>query len=179
MNYQAVSQSLLACFRLYYINSRNRKATALFILTLVASTSFAQSLQTEVEIMQDAFGLEKKVAVADFMMLEDDAEDFWEIYDDYEIERKELGKARIKIIADYAESYPNISDEQILELFKRRKALSKSMDKLQDTYFKRMVKEIGASKAAQFWQLESYFDAIIQAEVYSRIPFIGENLEGN
>ena len=149
------------------------------ILAVVAYTSFAQSAQTEVEIIQEAFGLDKKVAVANFMELGEDAESFWKIYDEYEAERKELGKERIKVIADYAKSYPTISDEEILALFKRTKAFKKSFAKLQQTYFNKMKKEVGVSKAAQFWQLESYFNAMIQAEIYSQIPFIGENLDDN
>ena len=149
------------------------------ILAVVAYTSFAQSAQTEVEIIQEAFGLDKKVAVASFMELGEDAESFWKIYDEYEAERKELGKERIKVIADYAKSYPTISDEEILALFKRTKAFKKSFAKLQQTYFNKMKKEVGVSKAAQFWQLESYFNAMIQAEIYSQIPFIGENLDDN
>jgi hypothetical protein len=149
------------------------------ILTVATSSSFAQSAQTELEIIQDAFGLEKKVAVANFMELGESAERFWEIYDEYEAERKELGKERIQVIADYAESYPTISDEEIRSLFKRTKAFKRSFAKLQKTYFNRMSKEVGTSQAAQFWQLESYFNAMIQAEIYSQIPFIGENLNGN
>jgi len=149
------------------------------ILIVVANPAITQSVQTEVEIIQEAFGLEKKVAVANFMELGETADSFWKIYDEYEAERKELGSNRIKIIADYAKSYPTISDEEILELFKRTKAFKKSFAKLQQTYFNRMRKEVGTSKAAQFWQLESYFNAMIQAEIYSQIPFIGENLKEN
>jgi len=149
------------------------------ILIVVVNTAFAQSAQTEVEIIQEAFGLDKKVAVANFMELGEDAESFWKIYDEYEAERKELGMNRIKVIADYAKSYPTISDEEILSLFKRTKAFKKSFAKLQQTYFNKMKKEVGVSKAAQFWQLESYFNAMIQAEIYSLIPFIGENLDEN
>ncbi len=150
--------------------------TALF-LTMVAYSSFAQSAQTEVEIVQEAFGLEKKVAVANFMDLGDDAESFWNLYDEYEAERKKLGKSRIKVIEEYAKNYPDISDEKILELFKQATEIKKSFDKLEKTYFDRMRKEVGVNKAAQFWQLESYFNSMIQANIYSRIPFIGENLE--
>lgn len=149
------------------------------VLAVVACTSFAQSAQTELEIIQEVFGLDKKVAVANFMELGEDAGSFWKIYDEYEAERKELGADRINVIADYAKSYPTISDEEIQALFKRTKAFKKSFAKLQQTYFNKMKKAVGVSKAAQFWQLESYFNAMIQAEIYSLIPFIGENLEEN
>jgi hypothetical protein len=150
-----------------------------FILIIAASSLFAQSYQTEVEILQAAFGLEKKVAVANFMNLDDSAEGFWKIYDEYEAKRKELGKERINIIAAYAKSYPTISDEEISALFKKTQGVKKSFDKLQNTYFKQMSKAVGVSKAAQFWQLESYFNAMILADIYSQIPFIGENIKDN
>jgi len=149
------------------------------ILASAATQALAQNLQTEVEIIQEAVGLEKKVAVADFMNLNEDAKAFWELYDEYEMERKKLGKERIEIIMDYAESYPNIADDKILDLYQRTQQLRRTSSKLQDTYFKRMTKEIGVSEAAQFWQMENYFNAMIQAEIYSQIPFIGDNLQGN
>jgi len=144
------------------------------ILAVVAYASFAQSAQTEVEIIQEAFGLEKKVAIANFMDLGEDAESFWGIYDEYEAERKKLGNDRIKVIEEYAANYPNIPDEKILELFKKTTQVKKSFAKLQETYFNKMKKEVGVGKAAQFWQLENYFNSMIQARIYSQLPFIGE-----
>jgi len=145
------------------------------LLMLLASSSFAQSNQTEVKIFQEAFGLEKKAAIANFMKLDESAAAFWKIYDEYEFERKKIGSERIEIISDYAKNYTNLSEEKILELYKRTQAVKKSFDKLQTTYFKKMKREIGTSKAAQFWQLEGYFNSLIQANIYTQIPFIGEN----
>lgn len=152
---------------------------AAFALTLVSTAAFAQSYKTEVEILQEELGLEKKVAVADFIELGENADTFWKIYDEYEVERKELGKERIDVIVDYAQSFQDISDEEIIALFKRSNKVKKSFDKLQNTYFNRMRKEVGVSQAAQFTQIESYFNAIVEANIYSQIPFIGEQLEGN
>ena len=146
-------------------------------LMLAASSAFGQSNKSEVEIIQGIFGLEKKAAVANFMNIGEAEDGFWKIYDQYEEERKKLGKERIQIVTDYATSYPNLSDDKILELFKRTESFKKSFDKLQVTYFKQMKKEVGLSKAAQFWQLEGYFNSIIQANIYTQIPFIGENIK--
>lgn len=63
----------------------------------------------------------------DFIELSDNADAFWKIYDEYETERKELGKERIEIIVDYAQSF-----EEIIALFKRSNTVKKSM---QNTYF--------------------------------------------
>ena len=43
-----------------------RTLATFLISTLAAYSSLAQSTKTEVEIIQEAFGLEKKVAVANF-----------------------------------------------------------------------------------------------------------------
>jgi len=161
-----------------YLPTLKKLITSL-VLVVLANTAFTQSIQTEIEIIQEAFGLDKKLAVANFMELGENAQSFWKLYDEYEAERKELGANRINIIADYARSYPTISDEKIEDLFKRTQAFKKSYAKLQKSYFKRMKKEVGVSVAAQFWQLESFFNAMIQAEIYTQIPFIGENLNGN
>lgn len=176
MNYRALLKSICTFFT---ATTYLKPLVCLLILALTTASVVAQSLQTEVEIIQEAVGLEKKVAVANFMELDDSAESFWTIYDEYEAERKKLGKDRIKIIVDYAQSYPRISEEEIMALYKRTTTLKKSFDKLQKTYFNRMKKAVGVSKAAQFWQMENYFNAMVQAEIYSQIPFIGEHLEGN
>jgi len=179
MNYLIKLKLFVSLSQLHQASRFVLRKFAFFILILAVSTSFAQTDQTEVEIFQEAVGYEKKVAVANFMQLGDNAEAFWNIYDEYEMERKKLGKDRIKIISDYAESYPDISDEEILTLFDRTSSLKKSFAKMQKTYFNRMKKDVGVSQAAQFWQMENYFNAMVQAEIYSRIPFIGDNLEGN
>lgn len=159
------------------LRSKRKHTLLILFLMLMGISSFGQSFQSEVEIFQEAFGLEKKVAVANFINLGESAEGFWKIYDAYEVERKMLGKERIQIIEDYAKSYPNISDEKILDLFKRTQSVKKSFDNLQSTYFNKMKKEVGISKAAQFVQIENYFNAIIQADIYTQIPFIGEKID--
>ena len=52
--------------RIFYTktNPTSLRLLATVFLILIVSSSFAQSYQSEVEIIQEAFGLEKKVAVA-------------------------------------------------------------------------------------------------------------------
>ncbi len=104
---------------------------AAFVFTFISASAFAQSYKTEVEILQEEIGLEKKVAVADFIELGDNADTFWKIYDEYEMERKELGKERIEIIIDYAQSFEDVTDEEIVALFKRSNKVKNSLESLQ------------------------------------------------
>lgn len=147
-------------------------------LTLTSIQSFAQSAQIEMEIIQEAFGLDKKMAIASFMKLGEKEANFWELYDAYEAERKELGKKRIDVIVAYANSYPSISDEEILDLYERSESIKKSFAELQDNYFQKMKEQVGVRQAAQFWQLENYFNVVVQANIYSQLPFI-QNEDGD
>ena len=155
------------------LNSLSTLFFAGLIFTLAPLSSFSQSAQTEMEIIQDAFGLDKKMAVATFMKLGDEAADFWDIYDAYENERKEIGKKRIEVIVQYANSYPAISNEEILDLYEKTEDIKKANAELLDSYFKKMKEEVGLQQAAQFWHLENYFSAVIQVNIYAQLPFIG------
>ena len=53
----------------------------------------AQSNAEEVDFLQSIIGGEKKAVVAEFIKVEGASKDaFWELYDAYETERKDLGK---------------------------------------------------------------------------------------
>ena len=69
----------------------------------MASFASAQSNKEEVDLMQAAFGMDKKAAVAEFVKPSPAQKDaFWKLYDEYETQRKELGKQRITLLEEYA-----------------------------------------------------------------------------
>ncbi len=89
------------------------------ILAMTLSTSFAQSANDELGIIQELFGMEKKAAIAGFLQLEDnDSDPFWEVYEAYEVERKALGKKRMDLLNKYADQYIELNDEKTEALMK-------------------------------------------------------------
>lgn len=142
------------------------------ILFAVSSLAFSQQ-QEEVDYYQSIFGMEKKMVVAAFLELEEN-DAFWTIYDEYEKARKELGQKRIKLIAEYADHYDNLTDEKTDDLIKTNQAVRKSSESLMTKYYKKVKKVSGSKTAAQFYQIESYFVTAISAQIYSAIPLIGE-----
>lgn len=99
---------------------------------------------------------------------------FWPVYNAYETERLELGKRRIMLIDDYAKNYTTLTDAKASELIKEANSIDVSFKKLQLTYNKKMTKAIGAVKAAQFYQFESYINNVINLGIANNIPFVGE-----
>ena len=84
-----------------------KKVSVFLFSLLLSSIAFAQSTKEEVDIIQSVLGKEKKALVAEFLKLEagPKTDAFWKLYDEYETERKALGKERIALLEKYASTY--------------------------------------------------------------------------
>lgn len=146
---------------------------ALAILLSVGSV-VAQD-KSELGMIRDLLKKEKRDLVKDYMALDaGQSEKFWPIYDAYSAERSALADGRMKTLGEYAKNYSTLTDEQSDALVKATLKNDVSNTKLQKKYYKKFKKTIGATKAAQFLQMETYFQTMIRAEVQDAIPFIGE-----
>lgn len=135
----------------------------------------AQTAKEEIELYQSIIGMEKKAAVAEVINLSGEASTaFWAVYDAYETERKLHGQKRIELLVKYAEEYLTLDDAKTEELMKEMMALGKEYDKLIQKYYKSIKKSSGVKTAAQFYQLETYFQSAIRFSIMDEIPFIGE-----
>lgn len=148
-------------------------ASILLMVVVFGQTVKAQSNKEETEFYQSIFGMGKKAIVADFIKIES-GNPFWALYDEYETERKELGKKRLVVLAEYAENYDKLNEAKYDEIIASMMSLRKSTDKLTDTYYKKIKKASGSKVAAQFFQLEGYFTSQIRATIMEEIPYIGE-----
>ena len=89
-----------------------KKLLFIFTALLVAGIANAQSNKEEIDLIQSVFGMEKKALVADFMKIDGSKADaFWKLYDEYEVQRKELGKKRIDLMEQYANNYNSMPAE--------------------------------------------------------------------
>ena len=143
------------------------------MMVLIGQSLSAQSQSEEIDFYQSIFGMEKKAIVADFLQLGEN-DPFWPLYDEYETKRKSHGKERIRVLEDYAEKYDQMDEVTYDEVIKSMIRLRDSNDKLMDSYYKKIKKASGSKTAAQFFQLEAYFNSEIRAIIMESIPFIGE-----
>jgi hypothetical protein len=133
----------------------------------------AQSAKEEVEIMQAAFGMDKRAAVAEFVKpSESQKVAFWEIYDEYETKRKDLGKERIELLKQYANQYQKMNGEQADVWTKKVIALQKKTDLLLETYYNKVKRVSDGKVATQFYQIESYILTGIRMQILQEVPFI-------
>ncbi|RKD92840.1 hypothetical protein [Mangrovibacterium diazotrophicum] len=151
-----------------------KKLVSICTLFLVFVTvAFAQVPQEEVDYYQSVFGMQKKMIVAAFLEL-DDSDAFWPVYNEYEKARKELGQKKLNLTLDYLENYGNFTDDKTDELVKTSMSNRKATEALMAKYYKKVKKASGSKIAAQFYQLECFFQTAVSAEVYNSVPLIGE-----
>jgi len=144
----------------------------LLLLAVVFSNLSAQSTQEEVDLIQSVFGMEKKALVNEFVKPDASQKDaFWQLYDEYEVERKALGKKRIELLEKYSENFESLSNELAADLLKETLALTKKTDKLVESYVKKVAKATNPAVAMQFHQIEMYILSEIRVAIASSVPF--------
>lgn len=146
-----------------------------FLLIVIFIPYFLYAQNDEISLIQSMYGIEKRKIVTDYMQLpEASATGFWEVYDKYEAERKELGRKRLLLINEYAENYINLTDEKADQIAKDMLANNVQYEKLHQKYYTRFKKVTSPLKAAQFLQLETFLQNEIRSAVQEEIPFIGD-----
>jgi transposase len=153
-----------------------KKFVCFFAFVLSVQFLSAQDLSTdEVQYIRQALKSEKKDLVKQYMTLsEAESAKFWPLYDEFQNQRAGIAKERLQIIKDYSSEYKNLSDDQAKGLAKRAFSNDKANLKLKEKYFKKFSKAVGSLKAAQYIQMEDYFQTLVRYEVQDAIPFIGE-----
>jgi hypothetical protein len=150
-----------------------KKLIFIFTALLLAGITNAQSNKEEIDYIQSVFGMEKKALVADFMNLDGaKADAFWKLYDEYESQRKELGKKRIDLMEQYANNYDGMSGEVADKWMADVIKLGKSTDKLLETYYKKINKATDPVTALKFWHVETYILTSIRQAIASELPFV-------
>ena len=147
----------------------------LFALLLLSSVISAQSNKEDVDLIQSLYGMGKKDIVAQFIKLDGSAKDeFWKLYDEYEVTRKEYGRERLALLEKYANQYSTLNDETTDDIMQEMISLGAKTDKIAAQYYGKIKKAVNTKVAAQFLQIESYLNSVIRSTILEEIPFIGE-----
>ena len=150
-----------------------KKIALLLVAMTIAFVTYSQSNKEEVDLVQAAFGMEKKAVVASFVQPTDLQKDaFWQQYDAYEAERKEFGKKRIQLLEQYSKQYNSMTEEQADVWTNEVIKLQTATDKLIATYYNKIKKVTSPIVATQFYQIENYILTGIRMEILEGVPFL-------
>ena len=152
-----------------------KKFILAIVFALMALPSFSQTQKDEVAIFQNAFGIEKRTLIENYMKIDaSKAAEFWKLYEAYETSRRAIGLKRIENMTKYADNYDNFTTESINAIMKNALDIQKEMTSLWGSTYKKMSKVISPVEAAKFIQTEMYIENTIRQALLEKVPLIGE-----
>ncbi len=139
------------------------------------ANSDPQNIQAYVELLRADVRQQKAEMVGEVMQLSAaDAAKFWPIYEEYDSELAKLNDLRIANIQEYATSYDQMTDAKADELIQKALSYRKQRAELLDKYYERVRQSLGGIEAARFIQVEDQLLLIIDLQIDSSLPVVGE-----
>ena len=133
------------------------------------------NIQEYIELLRSEVRQQKDEMMGAVMQLSAaDAAKFWPIYSEYEAELTKVNNLRIANIQEYARTYSEMTDEKADELIQNEFAFEKQRTELLAKYYDRVKQALGAVTAARFVQVEHQLLSVIDLQVDSSLPIVGQ-----
>jgi hypothetical protein len=141
----------------------------------VTTETQEKNVQEYVELLRENVRQEKAELMGATMQLSaDDAAKFWPIYAEYNAELTKVNDLRVANIEEYASTYNQMTDEKADELIKNAMQYQKLRSELLAKYYGRVKDSLGAITAARFAQVENQLLMIIDLQIASSLPLVGQ-----
>lgn len=143
----------------------------------IGSVQAQEATQMNMEILKEKVKADKKLVVASNMNLTDqEAKNFWPLYDGYQKELEQINQRLLTIIKGYADAFNagkgEISDDLANKLITEALAVEESEVKMRQSYAAKLGKALPATKVARYLQIESKIRSIVKLELASQIPLV-------
>lgn len=140
-----------------------------------AASAQEQNIKAYIELLRADVRQQKAEMMGATMVLSaSDAAKFWPIYSDYDAELTKLNDQRVANIEEYARTYDQMTDEKADELIQNAMAYQKQRAELLAKTYEKVKQALGAITAARFVQVEHQLLLIIDLQVASNLPVIGQ-----
>ncbi len=134
-----------------------------------------QNIQAYVDLLRADVRQEKAEMMGAVMDLSAaDAAKFWPIYEEYDAQLAKLNDLRVANIKEYASSYDQMTDEKADELIQKAMSYRKQRAELLAKYYERVRQALGGITAARFMQVEEQLLLIIDLQIDSSLPVVGQ-----
>jgi hypothetical protein len=135
-----------------------------------------KNLQEYIELLRSDIRQRKAEVMAEMMQLSAaDAAKFWPIYKEYDAELNKLSDLRVANIEEYSRTYTEMTNEKADELIRKALAYRKQRSELIAKYYDRVKEQLGAITAARFVQVEDQLLLIIDLQIDSSLPIVGQS----
>ncbi|HBZ70553.1 MAG TPA: hypothetical protein DEP35_12825 [Deltaproteobacteria bacterium] len=154
---------------------------AALILGLSAAALYAaqpptsEGGETNLDVLVDAIRSNRRALVAANLKLTDEeATQFWPVYDRYQKEINAIGDRLVGVIQDYTTHFSDLSNEKAMKLVDDYLAVEADRVKVRRSYVDDFAKALPGRKVARFYQIENKMDAVIRYDLAATIPVLEE-----
>jgi Spy/CpxP family protein refolding chaperone len=130
-------------------------------------------MEPAIQMLRQEVGQDRREIVKSAMLLtQSEAATFWPLYDGYRTDMHKLGDRRVKLITDFAANRNAMSEDQAEHLTHEALSIEEDTVSTKRDWVGKMSKVLSARTVARFFQIDSKLDAVVNAELASRIPLI-------
>jgi flagellar biosynthesis chaperone FliJ len=134
-----------------------------------------KNIQEYIELLRSNVRQQKAEIMGAVMQLDvDQAAKFWPIYSEYDAELTKLNNLRLANIEEYARNYDRMTDAKADDLIQKAFDYRKQRSELLAKYYGRVKASLGAIEAARFLQIEDQLLLIIDLQITSALPVVGQ-----
>jgi hypothetical protein len=134
-----------------------------------------KNMQAYISLLRSDVRQQKAEIMGAVMLLSaQDATKFWPIYSDYDLRLTKLNDQRVDNIKEYARTYDQMTDEKADELIQKSMAYQKQRAELLAQTYDKVKQALGAVTAARFAQVEHQLLLIIDLQIASSLPIVGQ-----
>jgi len=131
------------------------------------------NLRAFVELARSDIRAQKSLVIAQNLTFTDaEAEEFWPLQREYELELGKLLDERYDLVLQFARDYGTMTDAQATTLAHTAFGIEEKRTKLKRKYFKLFSRVIPAVKAARFFQIENQLNMAIDLRLAGALPLI-------
>jgi hypothetical protein len=134
-----------------------------------------KNVQAYIDLLRKDVRQEKAEIMGAVMVLSaEDATKFWPIYSEYDAELTKLNDQRVENIKEYARVYNEMTDEKADDLIQKSLTFQRQRSELLAKTYDRIKQATGAITAARFAQVEHQLLLIIDLQIASSLPVVGQ-----
>jgi hypothetical protein len=132
-----------------------------------------QATRDAFDALRSDLKADRTALIAEHMQLSaQESEGFWPIYHNYRAEMDKVTDNIVNLVLEYADNYPNVSDEKASEMVRKYLKLEANLLKLRTKYLKKLGKVLPGTKVFRFAQLDNRLDLGIRVGLAAEIPLM-------
>lgn len=134
-----------------------------------------KNIQAYINLLRENVRQDKAEIMGAIMALSAaDAAKFWPIYSEYDAQLTKLNDQRVENIKQYARDYDQMTDEEADQLVQKSTTYQKERAELLVQTYEKVKQSLGAVTAARFAQVEHQLLLIIDLQIASSLPVVGQ-----